>query len=77
MRTRLGAPKAITTAAHKLTRTLHHLLKTCQAYDESVLAQAEERSRQRRVRRLHREAAALGYTLAPQASVSQKRLPQV
>jgi hypothetical protein len=61
---------AITATAYKLARILHHLLKTRQAYDESVFAQAEERSRQRRVHRLHREATALGYTLAQQASVS-------
>jgi transposase len=70
MRARLGAPKAITATAHKLARILYHLLKTRQAYHERVFAQAEARSRQRRLRRLHREAAALGYTLAPQASVS-------
>ena len=69
-RARLGAPKAITATAHTLARILYHLLKTRQAYDESVVAQAEERSRQRRLHRLHREAAALGYTLAPQPSVS-------
>jgi transposase len=70
MRARLGAPKAITATAHQLARMLYHLLKTRQAYDESVCAQAEARSRQRRLHRLHREAAALGSTLAPQVSVS-------
>jgi len=70
MRARLGAPKAITATAHKLARLLYHLLTTGQAYDESVFARNEERYRQRRVKRLYREAAALGFTLAPNAVVS-------
>lgn len=65
MRARLGAPKAITAAAHKLARILYHLLTTQQPYNDSVFAEYEEQYQQRRVRRLHREAAALGYTLTP------------
>jgi len=63
-------PKAITATAHTRARILYHLLTTGQAYDESVFAQSEERYRQRRLHRLHWEAAVLGYTLAPQGSVS-------
>jgi len=70
MRARLGAPKAITATAHKLARLLYHLLTTGQAYDASVFAQYEARYQQRRLQRLHREAAALGFTLTPQGSVS-------
>ncbi len=70
MRARLGAPKAITATAPKLARLLSHRLTTGQAYDESVFARNEERYQQRRVKKLYREAAALGYTLAPQGSVS-------
>ncbi len=66
MRARLGAPKAITAAAHKLARILYHLLTTQQAYNDSVFAEYEGQYQQRRVRRLHREAQALGYTLTPQ-----------
>jgi transposase len=65
MRTRLGAPKAITAAAHKLARIVYHLLTTRQEYDESIFARDEERYRQRRARRLEKEAAALGYSLVP------------
>lgn len=65
MRARLGAPKAITAAAHKLARIIYHLLTTGQEYDESIFAQNEERYQQRRTRRLEREAAALGYSLMP------------
>jgi transposase len=43
MRAKLGAPKAITAAAHKLARIVYHLLTTKEAYDDSVFANAEER----------------------------------
>jgi hypothetical protein len=71
MRARLGAPKAITAAAHKLARTIHHLLSTGKEYDESIFARDEERYRQRRTRRLEREAAALGYSLVPREPAVQ------
>ena len=43
MRAKLGAPKAITAAAHKLARIYYHLVTTKQAYDESVFAKNEAR----------------------------------
>jgi hypothetical protein len=61
MRTRLGAPKAITAAGHKLARIIYHMLKTREAYDESVFASAEIRHRQRTENRLRSMARALGY----------------
>jgi hypothetical protein len=71
MRARLGAPKAITASAHKLARVIYHLLTTGQEYDESVFAQSEESYRQRRAKRLQREAVALGYSLVPREPVVQ------
>ena len=65
MRTRLGAPKAITAAAHKLARIIYHMLKTREPYDESVFARAETIHRQRREYRLRALAQTLGYTLVP------------
>jgi transposase len=65
MRTRLGAPKAITAAAHKLARIIYHMLKTRDPYDESVFARAEIKHRQRTENRLRSLAQALGYTLTP------------
>lgn len=70
MRSKLGAPKAITATAHKLARIVYHLLKTHQPYDESVFAVAEAKHQERRLRYLRREAAVMGFTLAPQPSVS-------
>jgi hypothetical protein len=63
MRARLGAPKAITAAAHKLARILFHLLSTGEPYDESVFAQEEQRHRTRMENRLRRQAREFGYEL--------------
>jgi transposase len=65
MRSKLGAPKAITAAAHKLARIIFHLLTTRQPYDESVFAKAEQKHLQRMESRLKIQAQALGYTLLP------------
>jgi transposase len=65
MRSKLGAPKAITAAAHKLARIVYHMLATRQPYDESVFAKAEQKHLQRMENRLRTQAQALGYTLLP------------
>jgi hypothetical protein len=44
MRAKLGAPKAITAAAHKRARIIFHMLTTRQAYDETVFAKAEQKA---------------------------------
>lgn len=63
MRARLGAPKAVTAAAHKLARIIFHMLTTREPYDESVFAKAEQKNLQRMEHRLKIQARALGYTL--------------
>ncbi len=65
MRTRLGAPAAITAAAHKLARILYHLISTRQPYDETVFASVEERARKRKLRHLKKDAAVFGFQLTP------------
>lgn len=65
MRAKLGAPKAITAAAHKLARIVFHLITTRQPYDDSVFAKTEEKYRLRTEQRLKSQAQALGYTLVP------------
>jgi hypothetical protein len=65
MRTRLGAPKAITAAAHKLARIIYHMLTTRQTYDDSVFARLEANCRKRTENRLKAQAKALGFTLIP------------
>jgi transposase len=65
MRTRLGAPKAITAAAHKLARIVFRLLITKEPYDDSVFARSEESCRQRAKKRLAAQARELGFNLVP------------
>lgn len=65
MRAKLGAPKAITAAAHKLARIIFHMLTTREPYDESVFSKAEKDHLQRMENRLKIQAQALGYTLVP------------
>jgi transposase len=65
MRARLGAPEAITAAAHKLARILYHLVKNRCPYDASVFAKEEELHRQRRQKYLQKQASALGFQLIP------------
>ena len=63
MRTRLGTPKAITAAAHKLARVIYHLLTTRQSYEESVFARCEALHQQRLEHRIRRQARDLGFDL--------------
>ena len=70
MRARLGAPKAITAAAHKLARIVYHLLTTRQAYDESVFTKQEMRFQKRREARLRAQARELGFQLVPVGTIS-------
>jgi transposase len=70
MRSKLGAPQAITATAHKLARIFYHLVTTREAYDESVFAKHEELHQKRRLERLKREAAAFGMTLSAVAEAA-------
>jgi transposase len=65
MRSRLGAPKAITATAHKLARIVYHLLITHEPYDEGVFARLEMGYRKRTESRIKAQAKALGFTLTP------------
>jgi transposase len=62
---RLGAPKAITAAAHKLARIIFHLITTRQPYDESVFALADQQQQQRRERYIRKQAESMGFSLVP------------
>ncbi len=65
MRAKLGAPKAITAAAHKLARIVYHLLTTHQPYDESIYAKYQQQSRARATAKLKKQAIFLGFQLVP------------
>jgi transposase len=69
MRAKLGGPKAITATAHKLARVVYHLIETGQSYDESVFLRYEASHRDRVQKRLHAQAAALGFKLVPTSVV--------
>jgi transposase len=64
-RSRLGAPKAITAAAHKLARILYHLMRYGVAYVKETEAAYAEQVRARLEKQLRRRAKELGYELKP------------
>jgi transposase len=62
-RSRLGAPKAITAAAHKLARIVYNLMRYGLAYVQETEAVYAEQVRERQERQLQRRARALGFTV--------------
>jgi transposase len=67
---KLGKPAGITATAHKLARIFYHLVTTRQPYDESIFAKEQQLMQHRRERRLRREAAALGFQLVANSTVT-------
>ena len=65
---KLGAPPAITAAAHKLARIVFHMLSTRDAYDEAILHKNERGFRARAEARLRAQAKSLGYSLVATAA---------
>lgn len=66
LRSRLGAAKANTAAAHKLARIFYHLWSTKAAYADSGADYYEHKYRQRIVNKLEKTAHSLGFQLVPQ-----------
>jgi transposase len=65
MRAKLGAPKAITAAAHKLARIIFHLISTRQEFDDSKLAADQIRNQKRQEIKLRAKAKSMGFELIP------------
>lgn len=65
MRSRHGAPKAITATAHKLARIIYHLIKHQKPFDESIFAKQEKRHQERMKRRLIKQAKSFGLQVVP------------
>jgi transposase len=65
MRTKLGAPKAITAAAHKLARIIFHLVTTRHQFNDSRFAADQLRYQKRQEAKLRAKAKALGFQLIP------------
>jgi transposase len=64
LRTKLGAPKAITAMAHRLARLVYRMLKYGQAYVDKGTEYYEERFRQQQIQLLRKKAAKLGLQVA-------------
>lgn len=65
LRTRLGAPKAITAMAHKLARLVYRMLKYGWEYVDRGIDYYEERYRQQKLRWLKKKAKELNCQLVP------------
>jgi transposase len=65
LKTRLGAPKAVTATAHKLARLVYRLLKYGADYVAHGMEEYEHAYRERTLQHLIRKAKALGYKLLP------------
>jgi transposase len=65
MRAKLGAPKAITAAAHKLARIIFHLISTRQEFDDSKFASDQLRFQKRQEIKLRAKAKSMGFELIP------------
>jgi transposase len=63
MRTRLGAPEAVTATAHKLARIIYAMLKNRTEYHDLGEEAYEEQVRERALHSLKRKAAKLGFDL--------------
>ena len=68
MRSRLGAPKAITATAHKLARIIYRMLKDKKPYKEAGQDYYEQHYRDRIVKNLTRKAEQFGFELTPKIS---------
>ena len=60
LRSKLGAPKAITAMAHRLARLAYRMLKYGQQYVDKGAAYYEQRNRQQQIEFLQKKAAQLG-----------------
>ena len=65
LRTRLGAPKAITAMARKLACLFYRLLKYGQNYVDKGVEYYEQRYQEQQIRFLHKRAQQLGFHLQP------------
>ena len=74
-RARLGAPKAITAAAHKLARIVYHLVRYGVAYVKKTEEAYGEQVRERLERQLRRRARELGYELKPVDAPAAEPMP--
>jgi transposase len=65
MRAKQGSPKAITATAHKIARTVYHMLKYRTQYIDPGQDYYEQKYRDRVVKNLQRKGNELGKKLVP------------
>jgi transposase len=68
LRTKLGAPKAITAMAHQIARIIWHLITYRVPFDISIFAALEQANQKRRLNHLHAAARQMGYQLTQVAA---------
>jgi transposase len=71
MRAKMGAPKAITAAAHKLARIIFHLITTRQEFDDSKFAADQLRYQKRQEFKLRARAKSMGFELVPLTTAAE------
>jgi transposase len=70
IRTRSGAPKAITATAHKLARIFYHLWTTGENFIDAGADAYEQQYQQRVLKHLKHRAKQMGFELVPEPTVS-------
>lgn len=68
LRTRLGAPKAITAMAHRLARLVYRMLKYGEQFVDKGMEYYEQRYQNQQIQLLRKRAAKLGMQLVPTPS---------
>ncbi len=77
MRARLGPKQAVVATAHKIARTVYHLLKTGEPYREESAAEYDRQRQERELKHLTRRAQKLGYTLTALATGAPDAHPEL
>lgn len=70
IRAKLGAPAAITAAAHKLARIIYAMLRDASHYDPQRQILSNQKRQSRREHLIRQQAKALGYDLIPSNKIS-------
>jgi transposase len=76
MKSRMGAPAAVTATAHKMARMVYYALKHGMQYVRRTQEQYEEQIKEQRIKALKKKARQLGFTLIENSPTSQSN-PQV
>jgi transposase len=70
MKSRLGAPEAVTAVAHKLARLVYYALKNGLQYVRKTQQEYEEQIKQQQIKSLKKKARRLGFELNEKASTT-------